>query len=74
MRGSVTNVKLYICPSITPMATKFDRVATGGGGLHLQRYVTFTLGGHVTNEKKTYIYTYTIPMATKLGRVVTYIR
>ena len=34
------------------MATKFDRVATGGGGLHLQRYVTFTLGGHVTNEKK----------------------
>ena len=52
MRGRVTNVNPYICPSITPMATKFDRVATGGGGLLLQRYVTFTLGGHVTNEKK----------------------
>ena len=35
MRSRVTNVKPYICPSITPMATKFDRVATGDRGLHL---------------------------------------
>ena len=40
------------------MATKFDRVATGGGGLHLQRYVTFTLRGHVTNEKNLYLHLY----------------
>ena len=58
MRGRMTNVKPYICPSITPMATKFDRVATGGGGLHLQRYVTFTLRGHVTNEKNLYLHLY----------------
>ena len=40
-------------------------------GTHLQSYVTFWLCGQA-QMKKTYIWTSTIPMGTKLGRVVTY--
>ena len=45
------------------MNTKLDRVATRGGGTQPE----------MKNQiKKTYIYTYTIPIATKLGTVKTY--
>ena len=65
------NWKCYIFPTIKPRTTKIESRVTEGRGRHPPRHVTFWWHGHVTNVKP-YICTSAIPMATKLGRVVTY--
>ena len=69
----VTNIKLCICTSGVLMTTRLGRVATCSGANPTFR-VTWTFNYVVTWQmKKTYIYNYTILIATKLGTMKTYI-
>ena len=65
------NIEIEIGIGTGNITSSLQRVVTLCGWQHPSSYMTFWSGGQVTNVKS-YIYLSAIPMATKIGGVVTY--